>query len=175
MAMLKSAFSVENVAPKSSEFELIPAGEYLVQIMASEWKTTKSGGQMLVLEMEIVDGPFAGRKVWERLNLENPNPKAVEIAEETLRDICLAQGRIGCDDSEELHFQTILTFIKVEPPKGEYGPSNKPTKYRAPKTAAPARPAQIQRPVAPQLQQAAPVAQAAANAPAAAPWRRAAG
>jgi hypothetical protein len=175
MAQLRTRFETANVAPAQSR-ELLEPGKYPVQIVASEWKTTSKGGQMLVLEMDIMDG--SGRKMWDRLNLENSNPKAVEIAEETLRDICLAQGKIGCDDSEELHFIPMTATVKVKPAHVDKTGTPREAQneiggYKAAEQA-PARPAQIQR-AAPQVQQAAPVAQAAANAPAAAPWRRAAG
>jgi hypothetical protein len=176
MAMLRTRFETANVAPSQSR-ELIPAGKYIVQIVASEFKDTSTGGQMLVLEMDILDGPHQGRKMWDRLNLENANPKAVEIAEETLRDICLAIGRQGCSDSEELHCKPMTATIKVRPAgndkKGVYREAAneiggyKPMEHRPvqsiPRAAAPVAVAQ---PVA---------APAAANAPAAAPWRRAAG
>jgi hypothetical protein len=177
MAQLRTRFETANVAPAQSR-ELLPAGKYNVQVVASEWKDTSKGGQMLVLEVEIIDGPSQGRKMWDRLNLENANPKAVEIAEETLRDICLAQGKIGCDDSEELHFVPMTATIKVK----QAGPdktgvfreaSNEIGNYKALEgAAAPARhtPAAAARPAA----VAAPAARApvAANAPATAPWRR---
>lgn len=175
MAQLPTRFETANVAPAQSR-ELLPAGKYTVQIVASEFKQTSTGGEMLVLELDILDGPHQGRKMWDRLNLVNNNPKAVEIAEETLRDICLAMGRIGCDDSEELHFQPITATVKVRPAgpdkKGIYREAaNEIGGYAAaavagsPVVRAPVQPARPA-PVAPQ--QAAPVANAGANAP----WRR---
>jgi hypothetical protein len=171
MAMLRSRFDTANVAPSQSRELLLP-GKYVVQIVASEFKETKTGGQMLVLEMDILEGEHQGRKIWDRLNLENANPKAVEIAEETLRDICLAQGKIGCDDSEELHFIPMTATVKVSPPKGEYSASNSIGYYKAIEQAA-ARPVAARPVAAPAPRAAAPAAPpVAANAPAAAPWRR---
>lgn len=181
MAMLRTRFETANVAPSQSR-ELLPAGKYNVQVVSSEFKDTSTGGQMLVLEMDILDGPHQGRKMWDRLNLENANPKAVEIAEETLRDICLAIGRQGCSDSEELHLKPMTATIKVRPAgndkKGIYREAaNEIGGYKPLEQAA--RPVQsIPRAAAPVAvaQPAAPVAApAASNAPAAAPWRRAAG
>jgi len=186
MAMLPRSFQTANVAPAQSR-ELLPPGKYNVQIVASEFKDTSTGGQMLVIELDILEGAHQGRKMWDRLNLQNANPKAVEIAEETLRDICLAMGRIGCDDSEELHFQPITATVKVRPAgqdkKGVFrDAANEIGGYKALEQAA--RPAPAQRPVASQYQPAAPqvlqaaspitqaAQQAAASAPATAPWRR---
>jgi hypothetical protein len=180
MAMLRSRFDTSNVAPAQSR-ELLPPGKYNVHIVASEFKDTSTGGQMLVLEMDILDGEHAGRKMWDRLNLENANPKAVEIAEETLRDICLAQGKIGCDDSEELHFIPMTATIKVKPAhvdkKGTpRDAQNEIGGYKAAEQARPAAPARPVAVAAPGPRAAAPVIPpVTANAPAAAPWRRAAG
>lgn len=183
MAMLPRSFQTSNVAPAQSR-ELLPPGKYNVQIVASEFKSTKSGtGQYLSLEIDILEGEHAGRKIWTSLNLQNSNPKAVEIAEETLRDICLAQGKLGCDDSEELHFIPMTATIKIKPGDANYGAKNEIGGYKALEQAA--RPAPAQRPVASvQRAYAIPEAEAvetapvslvqrpAASAPAAAPWRR---
>ena len=37
-------------------------------------------GSYLNLTFEILDGNYKGRKVWSRLNLDNPNQQAVQIA-----------------------------------------------------------------------------------------------
>jgi hypothetical protein len=174
MAQLRTRFETANVAPAPSR-ELLAPGKYPVQIVASEWKTTSKGGQMMVLEIDILDG--SGRKIWDRLNLENDNPKAVQIAEETLRDICFAQGKIGCNDSEELHLVPMTATIKVKPAHVDKtgtprDAQNEIGGYKAAEGAAP-RAASAPRPVA--VAAVAPSQQAPANAPAAAPWRRAAG
>lgn len=180
MAQLRTRFETANVAPPSNDRELLPPGKYAVQIVASEWKPTKAGtGQYLSLELDVIDGEHQGRKLWTLLNLENPNPKAVEIAEETLRDICLAQGKLGCDDSEELHFIPMTATVKVKPGDGQYGPKNEIGGFKKlEQGGAPARPAQPARQAAPapQVQRAPVTPPPAANAaPATAPWRRAAG
>jgi hypothetical protein len=174
MAALIKRFDTSTVAPSQSR-DVLPPGKYTVQIVASEWKTTKAGtGQYLSLEVDILEGEHAGRKIWTSLNLDNPNPKAVEIAEETLRDICVAQGKLGCDDSEELHFIPMTATVKVKPGDANYGPKNEIGGFKPLEGAvAPARPAAA-RPAAPAVAQraAAPASPPpAANAPASAPWR----
>ena len=75
-------FNANNVEPADS-FDPIPAGEYLCVITASDEKPTKSGnGTYLELEFEVIDGPHKGRKLWDRLNLNNPSEMAVKIARE---------------------------------------------------------------------------------------------
>jgi len=70
-------FDANTVEP-STGFDPIPAGKYPAVIIESEMKTTKSGtGRYLELTFEVIDGEYHGRKVWARLNLENPNSTAV--------------------------------------------------------------------------------------------------
>lgn len=115
MAFLGGTFDANNVEP-SAPIELLPPGDYPVQIVASEMKDTKTGGQMLALTLEITDGPARGRKLWENLNLVNPNAQAVEIAQRTLSSICHAVGRLQVNDSEELHFKPMIASVATLPP-----------------------------------------------------------
>jgi hypothetical protein len=72
-------FNATEVEP-SAGFDVIPAGKYNAVISDSEMKDTRSGtGRYLQLEFEIIDGEFKNRKLWARLNLENPNPDAVRM------------------------------------------------------------------------------------------------
>ena len=98
-----SGFDAREVEPMDS-FEPIPAGTYLAVITASEMKPTKSGtGKYLELAFQVLEGEYKGRKVWARLNLENPSSVAVRMARSELSDICKAVGVITPNDSEELH------------------------------------------------------------------------
>ena len=63
----------------------IPEGEYPAVLNQWNWKATKAGnGHFLELEFIIVEHLLMNREHWERLNLDNPNEKAVGIAKETL-------------------------------------------------------------------------------------------
>lgn len=83
-------FDASQVEPKK-DFVALPAGIYNVTIIDANWKTTKAGtGKMLVLEFEVLDGDKKGRKLFTRLNLDNPNATAVQIAQSELSSICRA-------------------------------------------------------------------------------------
>ena len=125
MAQLGATFDATTVEP-AKPFELLPPGKYVVQIVASELRPTKDGqGQLLWLELDVLEGPLAGRKVFDRLNLVNPNPQTVEIAQRTLSAICHATGRLQLQDSEELHLIPMLVDVTIQPPKNGYSESNK--------------------------------------------------
>jgi|GEM_PF-2134555 len=85
-------FNANTVEP-SSDFEAIPPGKYLAAITESEMKPTRSAqGQYLQLTFQLLDGPYKGRYLWARLNLQNPNPTTVQIARGELSAICRACG-----------------------------------------------------------------------------------
>jgi len=104
-------FDASKVEPAST-FEPVPAGKYLAVIAESEMRATKAGnGHYLELTFEVCDGPHKGRKLWARLNLDNPNPQAVQIARGELSAICRATGVMTPRDSCELH--NIPLAVKV--------------------------------------------------------------
>ena len=85
--MAALTFNAATVAPQDA-FDTLPAGWYNVRMTASENKPTKDGqGSYLALTLTVMDGPAVGRKIFDRLNLNNKNPKAVEIAYQTLSSI----------------------------------------------------------------------------------------
>jgi len=70
-------------APRT--FEALPRGDYTAMITDSILKETKAGtGHYIALTMEIIDGAFSGRKIWDNLNVKNQNPTAEKIAHASL-------------------------------------------------------------------------------------------
>lgn len=124
MARFDTSFDATSVDPTTA-YELLPAGKYRAQIVESEMRVTKNGmGQFLWLMLDILDGEHKGKKIFDQLNLVNPNPTTVEIAQRTLSAICHATGKMHVSDSEELHLTPMAIQIKIKPPKNGYGESN---------------------------------------------------
>ena len=106
-----NAAEVEPLQPMT----VLPRGRYTAMITASEEKPNKSGnGAYLQLEFTVLDGPHANRKVWARLNLDNPNQTAVEIARRELAAIYQALGITAAADSAELHDKPLQIEVSVE-------------------------------------------------------------
>ena len=134
-----NGFNAENVEP-SAPREPVPAGWYKAVIAASEEKPTKAQtGSYLQMTVEIIEGEHAGRKVTERLNLNNPNATAVEIAQRTLSSICRAVGVMTPRSSDDLHDKPMMVKVKVKPGDANYSASNEIDDY-APANKAPATP-----------------------------------
>ena len=96
-------FDANQVEP-SQDFTPLPAGSYVAVITDSEMKPTKTGnGNYLQLTFQIVEGEHANRLIWVRLNLDNPNATAVDIARRELSSICRSVGVLVPTDSADLH------------------------------------------------------------------------
>jgi len=124
-----NGFDANNVDPAQSR-EPIPAGWYKAVITESQEKPTKAQtGSYLQMTVEVIDGDQAGRKAFERLNLNNPNATAVEIAQRTLSSICRAVGVMTPRQSSDLHDKPFMVKIKVKPAKDGYDASNEIAEY----------------------------------------------
>ena len=136
-----NGFNAHEVDPAVG-FDPIPAGKYLAVITESEMKPTKAGtGQFLQLTFQIIDGPYKGRLVWARLNLDNPSAMAVKIARAELSSICRAIGVMQPRDSVELHNLPLVVAVgcKKRDDTGEI--TNEIKGYEARQHTAPASPA----------------------------------
>jgi hypothetical protein len=109
-----NGFDANTVDP-ATDFEPLPAGKYLAVITASEMKETKNGnGHFLELTFQVIDGQYKNRMLWSRLNLDNPNRQAVQIAQAELSAICRAVGVMRPKDSIELHNLPLLVTVKCK-------------------------------------------------------------
>jgi hypothetical protein len=142
-----NGFNASDVDP-NFQLGVVPAGTYVAVITDSEMKPNSKGtGHLLYLTFQIVEGEYAGRKVWTRLNLDHPNPTAMEISKKELSAICRAVGVLEPKDSVDLHDIPLVITARVEqrknadkkPVEGEF--DNKITAYEK-KTLSPAQPAQ---------------------------------
>lgn len=124
MAQLGGTFNAHDVDPASRP-PALPTGWYNVMISSSEMKTTKAGnGKYLEIVLKVMDGPFAGRTAYDRLNLINPNPVAAEIAQKTLSAICHATGVMQVSDSQQLHGIPMQARLLKKDAEGDYDESN---------------------------------------------------
>ena len=121
--MAQLNFNAANVQPSQS-FDPLPAGDYIAQITESSTKPTKAGtGIMLNLTWTVLDGQFANRKVFDRINVSNQNPEAERIGQQQLSAICHAVGVLNLQDSNQLHGRPCKIKVKVRKDE-QWGDSN---------------------------------------------------
>lgn len=122
MALLN--FDSTNVDPNQKQ-EPIAAGWYNVMITESEMKpTADKTGAYLNLGNKILDGQFAGRMVFDNLNIQNANVVAQEIAYRRLSGYCHATGVIQVADSQQLHGIPFKIRVSIKPAKDDYEARN---------------------------------------------------
>lgn len=103
MAKLPGGFNTDG--QQEMGFSCLPKDKYLMQIVESDYvENSKKNGHYLKLVREVMEGKFKGRKFFSNLNLDNPNPQAVEMANKEFTSTCKACGKIAVEDTEELHF-----------------------------------------------------------------------
>lgn len=141
----------DNVA---GDYTPVPAGEYKVHVIESDMKeNSKRNGNYIQLGLEILEGEHAGRKLIERLNIDNPNQQAVDIAQRSLNAICVAVGKMAIADTNELHNVPMIAVVKVDPAKpymkdGVQRPGSPSNSIRTYKPVSAAAPAASQAPAA---------------------------
>lgn len=135
--MAQLNFDASTVAPQEA-FDPIPAGWYPAQIVESEMKAgSKPGSSYLAITLQIMGGDFNNRKVFDRFNLQNANPVAVEIAYRSLSAVCHAVGLIQVADSQLLHGRPLMVKVSVRPARVDpttgtaYDASNEVKGYKA--------------------------------------------
>lgn len=160
-------FDASKVAPQERPGP-IPAGVYNARIVESEVKALGSGnGEGIRLTWEVLDGPCANRKVFQRINYRHTNPVAERIGQSQLSAVCHATGVIQLQDTQQLHNRPCRIRVKIKKDQtGQYDDQNEISGVEGMGAAQPGMPA----PAAPT--QVAPAANPASAMP---PWQRRAG
>lgn len=109
-------FDTHSVSPQE-DFTVVPPGNYPIEIEKSEMKQTKSqNGHYLEITCTILDGPegVKGRKLWDRLNLDNPSQQARDIALRTFAALGQALFLTKISDTQQIVDGRCLACVKVK-------------------------------------------------------------
>ena len=113
--MAKVHFDISTYEAPKSDYDPLPKGEYLAMVTESQMKITKAGtGEYLALTMQIIEGKYADRKIWENLNLHNPNEVAENIARANLKAISEACGLAELDDTDQLNDIPFILVLDID-------------------------------------------------------------
>jgi len=106
-----NGFNANDHEPSNS-FDPLPADWYKCVISGTEERQTKAmDGSYLMLTIEVIEGAYQGRKIFDRLNLKNKNQTAVEIAQRSLAGICRAIDVPNPKDSIELRDKPLMVKV----------------------------------------------------------------
>ena len=89
-----------------SEFQPLPVGNYLVKVVNVEKKTSQSGNDYVGMVMEIIDGEYSGRKIYNNLHL---TPKT---AENSIKRIYKMAEFVGITPVAFSDVDSIIDFTK---------------------------------------------------------------
>ena len=141
--MANFSFDASAVAPQITN-GVLPAGTYLAHITESDVRPLASGnGQGLKLTLEIIDGQFKGRRVWDNMNIEHNNETTQRIAQAQLSALCHAVNVIKLEDTSALHYKPVRVKVTVREADGKYQESNNIKGYESASGGAPTHSAQV--------------------------------
>ena len=131
MARFDEVFSTDEL-PERSSSDPIPAGNYPAEIKGADVKETKAGngGKYISLDLAVIDGEFAGRRIFGNLNIRNPNPKAEEIGRAQLGELMRAVGLPKLQDSDQLIGCTLQVKVNIKKDE-QYGDRNEIKSFKA--------------------------------------------
>jgi hypothetical protein len=129
MASLGGSYNPD-AEPSSGSFEPLPADDYTLEIVESDYTANAKGnGMVLKLTTQVVGGEYDGRKLFINLNLEHENEKAQDIAQREFAALRRAVGVLNPKDSEELHFKAFQAKVGVEKRKDNGELTNRVKQY----------------------------------------------
>jgi hypothetical protein len=104
----------------AADYEALPPGKYTVGIEAAEVKQTKKGdGHYLELRLCVLDEQFRNRKIWDRINIQNPSQECVQIGMRSLEALCRAIGIASLADTNQLVNQMCIASVKTKDGQNE--------------------------------------------------------
>ncbi|TXH17350.1 MAG: DUF669 domain-containing protein [Hyphomicrobiaceae bacterium] len=105
----------------SAPLEAMPGGVYVMAVTKSDVKPNKKGtGKFIEFVWSVVeDGPFKGRKVWQRVNFQHSNSTTQAIGQGELSAISRACGVNGLTDTSQLHNIPVKVKVGVEKYEGK--------------------------------------------------------
>lgn len=130
-----TGFDAEKAANEKSGFDVLPQGEYVVQVVESTRKE-KDGDITIVLKLLVMEGQYKGRYVWDTIGIQHTSEKWVAACRRRLGQAMMAFGITKPRDTEEIHFKSMLASVTVrEDDSGQV--RNNVKKYAAKPTSAP--------------------------------------
>lgn len=125
MAQLGRSFD-HTAVDTTDNFEPLPAGEYIVEVVDSSVKQTRAGdGEYIALQLRVVDGQYENRRVFTNINTISPKADTQAIGEKLLAQLCTAVGLShALEDTAELHSVPVRATLKIEPEKNGYPARN---------------------------------------------------
>lgn len=136
---------VTNEDVQDSSFEPIPQGLYDIMVSNITDQTSKKGDDMLLIEFEIVDHNYNGRKIWEYWVFpeatDDGKVKTLAISRSKIAALATACGVDKVNDTDRLVGKTCSARVGIKPSDNPemYPPKNVIKRFEANDNAKPDR------------------------------------
>jgi hypothetical protein len=136
-AMASIAFSFNPDAEPSSGYRPLPEGDYVLEMVESDYLPTIDGlGMILKTKCQVVGGDFDLRPYYINYVLEHADEARQKIGQRDFAGLRRATGVLELSDSEEIHFKTFSVKIGVKARKETGELENVIREYILPQQAA---------------------------------------
>lgn len=132
----------EKENPSSSgDFESLPAGPYSVVVQEASKEVSKSGNDMIKVRVQVTEGPYANRVLFNYIVFSTGNPKAMRMTLERLSAFGLSREFIATTKPSISQIADLLvgrkaTAVVAIQKEGEYAGRNEIKSFRALEGAA---------------------------------------
>lgn len=115
MSFFDTANFDANAIQPAGDRSPLPEGRYSVLVTEVVEKRTKAGtGSYLAITMQVIGGPHESRKLWQNINLRNPNQTAEEIGKKELSAFCRATGVMQPRSTSDFVGKTCAVNVGLE-------------------------------------------------------------
>ena len=108
--------NIDANVPEAGSFTVVPENIYKAVIAGDKIVSTKDGkGKILELTVQIIDGPYTGSTIIDRLNIVNASQQAQNIAQGTLKRICgVLRAPFPPQNTDSLMGKPMLVTVGIE-------------------------------------------------------------
>lgn len=115
MALLDETYDGSNVPEGGNSFKALPAGDYKVLVIESEYKPTNNNtGMIAIFQLEVLSDHGTGRRIFAKFNLKNQSQQAEEIARREFDSFRTACGCGPVRDTADLHNKVLIVRLGVK-------------------------------------------------------------
>ena len=122
MAQLGEVFDGSDVVEQSGgNFKMLPSGDYKALSVKSDYVNNSSGtGKIAKYEFDVIEGPFAGRKIFSNFNLVHNSEQAQEIGRSQFDQFRKACGHGPVQDTADLENKIVVIRMLARPAKNDH-------------------------------------------------------
>jgi len=113
-ALFGDAFRESDIK-STSDFDVLPPCKPQCLIERAQFKQNKkANGHYLEITLQVIDGPHKNRKLWDRINIDNPDQTCVKIGMGQLKKLLKATEINDFEDTSQLLNKVVIAHVAVQ-------------------------------------------------------------